>query len=103
MPYMATAVTPPVLLVAGYGYRLCGELLVSAGWFSLLYCYMTAYVLLALAVVMAFSAIRKGVGDKLVESDAFGSAEYPLGMLAGGFRYAANLLVLMSLMSGSKA
>jgi len=88
-----------VLVVAGFGYELLGDLIASSALFSLLYSYLAAYLLLTLAVVLLFSAIRRGVGDKLIESDAFGSGEYPLGMLAGGFRYATILVVLMSLLN----
>lgn len=88
-----------VIAVAGLGYSFLGNLMAEMGLFSLLYCYMSAYLVIAVLVIVAFGAIRKSVGDKLVESDAFGRGEYPLGMVAGALRYAAVLVVLMSLLN----
>lgn len=82
------------VLAAGLLYRPLGQLLhETAGVFGLLGSYITAYLLVLLLVAIVFSYIRRGVGDKLIGSDVFGSGEYYLGMLSGMGRYTCILIV----------
>jgi uncharacterized membrane protein required for colicin V production len=89
-----------ILVVAGLLYEPSGRLLSElTSVFSLLSCYVTMYIALALLVVLFISMIRKSVGAKLVGSDVFGAAEYYLGMMAGAFRYACIILVGMAFLN----
>lgn len=86
-----------IVVLAGIGYQPVAQLLLSfTSVFGLLSMYVATYMALALIITIIFSIIRKQVGAKLIGSDAFGSAEYYLGMLAGLFRYACIMIVGMS-------
>jgi uncharacterized membrane protein required for colicin V production len=86
-----------IVVLAGIGYQPVAQLLLSfTSVFGLLSMYVTTYMALALIITIVFSIIRKQVGAKLIGSDAFGSAEYYLGMLAGMFRYTCIMIVGMS-------
>src|SRR5258707_14799385 len=66
-----------ILVGCSMVYQPAGDYLAqSTGIFSLLACYLLAYVGSALIILMLFSAINKGFGGKLVGSDIFGRAEY---------------------------
>jgi len=89
-----------IVVVAGFLYEPGGRFLTqSTSIFSPLSCYVAVYTAIALGIVMICSMVRKSVGDKLVGSDTFGSAEYYLGMLAGAFRYACIILVGMAFLN----
>jgi uncharacterized membrane protein required for colicin V production len=88
-----------VVVVAGFLHEPLGHFLAAMSVFSLLWCYVGVYVLLALVIKLTFSVIRRSVGNKLVEGDAFGMGEYYLGMAAGGFRYLCILLVAMAFLN----
>ncbi len=89
-----------IVVVAGFLYEPGGRFLAqTTSVFSLLSCYVAVYMGLALIIVLLFSLIRRGIGSKLVGSDAFGSAEYYLGMVAGVFRYACIILVGMAFLN----
>jgi uncharacterized membrane protein required for colicin V production len=86
-----------IVVLAGIGYQPVAQLVLSfTKVFGVLSLYVTTYMGLALIITIVFSIIRKQVGAKLIGSDAFGSAEYYLGMLAGLFRYACIMIVGMS-------
>jgi uncharacterized membrane protein required for colicin V production len=88
-----------VVLVAGYFYEPIGSFLSASTVFSLLFCYLVAYALLALTVILFYRLLRRSVGEKLIGSDAFGSGEYYLGMAGGFFRYFAVLVVILALVN----
>ncbi len=88
-----------IVVIAGMAYEPLGMFLAQTGLFSLLFSYVAVYVLLALAIKIFFSWLRRAVGEKLVQADVFGSGEYYCGMLAGAFRYALILLVTLSLLN----
>src|SRR5678816_3221218 len=86
-----------IVVLAGIGYQPVAHLLLSfTSVFGLLSMYVATYMALALIITIIFSIIRKQVGAKLIGSDAFGSAEYYLGMIAGLFRYSCLLIVGLS-------
>ena len=88
------------VVAAGFLYQPLGQLISqSTSVLSTLACYVTTYLTLVLLIAIVFSFIRKGAGDKLIGSDAFGSAEYYLGMLSGSFRYACILLVAFAFLN----
>src|SRR5687767_9177690 len=76
-----------VLVAVAFLQRPMGEMMASSTMFSLLSCYIFVYTMIVVVLKVIFGFLRKQIGDKLVSSDFFGSAEYYLGMLAGAFRY----------------
>ena len=89
-----------IVIVAGLFYRPFSLIIrqnTSTG-FDPLWANVTAYVIIMLGILLVFTWIKKAIGDKLVGSDIFGSAEYYLGMLGGMIRFACMLLVLLALM-----
>jgi len=88
------------VLMAGLLYEpIAGFILEVTSIFSPLACHVVTYLMLVIAIAIGFSYIRRGVGEKLVGSDAFGSSEYYLGMLAGTFRYACIIIVSMAFLN----
>jgi len=127
LPFNGFDVVLVAILAAGvyYGRRkgMSGELLGMAKWlaiifgcaalympigayfadgsslFSTLSCYLLAYVGLALVILLIFAGISRGLGGKLLGSDAFGGAEYYLGIGAGVVRCACILLAGLALLN----
>jgi hypothetical protein len=67
--------------------------------FSRLSCYLMAYVGAALVILMLFAGIKRAMGEKMVGSSVFGSAEYYLGMGSGLVRFACILLAALALLN----
>ncbi len=67
--------------------------------FGRLSCYVLAYVGGAVLVVLLFAGIKRLLGGKLVGSDAFGRAEYYLGMGSGVVRLSCILLAALALLN----
>ena len=88
-----------IVLVAGLLYEPGGRWLAELSVFSLLFSYVFAYVFIAILIFATFALIRNKVGDKLIGSDVFGSAEYYLGMVAGCYRYVCVMLVVMAFLN----
>jgi len=88
-----------IVLVAGLLYEPSGRWLAQMSVFSLLASYVSAYIFIALVIFSTFALIRNKVGDKLIGSDVFGSAEYYLGMVAGAYRYMCVMLVAMAFLN----
>ena len=88
-----------IVLVAGLLYEPGGRWLSELSVFSLLSSYVFAYILIAVFIFATFALIRNRVGDKLIGSDVFGSSEYYLGMVAGGYRYVCVMLVAMAFLN----
>lgn len=85
-----------ILVAAAFLMRPAGQMLADASVFSLLSCYIFIYTFIVIGLKLFFGFIRKHVGDKLVSSDFFGSAEYYLGMVAGAFRYLCVIIVALA-------
>lgn len=71
----------------------------STTLFSLLSCYLMAYIAAALVIMALFALIKKWLGGKLLGSDWFGRSEYYLGMGSGLIRFSCALLVCMALLN----
>jgi uncharacterized membrane protein required for colicin V production len=67
--------------------------------FGRLTCYLMAYVVGALLVVLLFAWIRRLLSGKLLGSDVFGRAEYYLGMGAGLVRFTCITLTALALLN----
>ncbi len=89
-----------LLVACALAYDPLGRLFAqSSRVLSLLTCYIMAYIAVALVVLIGFALVRRGLGGKLVGSDIFGKAEYPLGMVSGLIRAACMLLMAMALLN----
>lgn len=71
----------------------------SSSVFSLLSCYLMAYITAGMVIHGLFILFKKLVGGKLLGSDFFGAAEYYLGMGSGLVRFTCILLVGMALLN----
>ncbi len=80
-------------------YRPVGALVGSTGFFDTVSAYMLAYLGAALTILLFFSLVQRSVGPKLAGSDAFGRAEYYLGMGSGLVRYGCILLIGLALLN----
>ncbi|MCX6930155.1 MAG: hypothetical protein NT154_44130, partial [Verrucomicrobia bacterium] len=81
-------------------YQLGGELLAQlTTMFSRLTCYVAAYVVVGLSVLLLFAGLKRAFGGKLLGSDIFGRAEYYLGMGSGLVRFTCILLTLLALLN----
>ena len=87
-----------IVVAAGFLYAMAGDLLVQTK-LPHLWANMSGYVLVMIAVSILFGFIKKSAGNKLVDSDFFGSWEYRLGGLAGVIRYLCIWIALLSLLS----
>ncbi|HXT12430.1 MAG TPA: CvpA family protein [Candidatus Angelobacter sp.] len=88
-----------IIVVAGVGYQIVGDVLSDNSIFSRLSAYLMAYIVIALGITVAFLAIKKLAKGKLVGSDAFGGMEYYLGMLAGLVRYACIIIFALAFLN----
>lgn len=87
-----------IVVAAGFLYGMVGDLLVKTK-LPHLWANMSGYVLVMIAVSILFGFIKKSAGNKLVDSDFFGSWEYRLGMAAGAIRCLCMWIAVLSLMS----
>ncbi len=87
-----------IVVVAALGYKHLGDLLSDYTHMGPLAAYITCYVGIAVVIKLIFSAIKRAVGEKLVQADTFGGMEYYLGMVAGCIRFGCVLLVGVSLL-----
>jgi uncharacterized membrane protein required for colicin V production len=86
-----------IIIVCALIYEPLGKLFVSQ--FTLLSCYIMAYLTVGLAVLIAFAGIKRALGGKLLGSDLFGKAEYYLGMGSGMVRFTCMLLAALALLN----
>ncbi len=81
-------------------YEPAGELLMqSTTIFGRLSCYLVAYVVVALVILVAFAGIKRLLGGKLLGSDIFGRSEYYLGMGSGVVRFYCMLIAALALLN----
>jgi uncharacterized membrane protein required for colicin V production len=88
-----------IVLVSAALYQPLGDRLVASTPLSHLTCYVIAYIALAILVAVAFLLFKRLFHGKLLGSDAFGRAEYYLGMAAGMTRFGCALLAGLALLN----
>ena len=88
-----------VIFVAANVYQPVGEVLAESTVFNDFFCYLAVYLLTIVFFVAVFSYLRPRLGEKIVSADFFGTGEFYLGMVAGAFRYACIILVLLALLN----
>lgn len=81
-----------IIAAGAFLYQPLGDAIVTAANLSRLASNVSAYALIAILVKLAFTALKRAVGEKLVQADTFGNFEYYLGMLAGAIRFSCILL-----------
>jgi hypothetical protein len=91
-----------IVAICTFAYLPFGDFLADMMPMSHLFCYITAYITLAMLVKISFSLIKKGLGGKMLGSDLFGRAEFYLGTLAGVVRFACILLAAIALLNARK-
>ena len=64
--------------------------------------YVTAYLLVAIAIKSVFYMIKRLSGEKLMSAAIFGNFEYYLGMLAGMVRFACITLFVLALLNAKQ-
>ena len=91
-----------VFLVFGcaFGYGFVSELITStSSIFSIFSANLLSYVAVALVVFGLFAFLKKAAGGKLIGSDAFGSGEFYLGMIAGMVKYTCITFAALALLN----
>jgi uncharacterized membrane protein required for colicin V production len=89
-----------IIVCCSVAYRPLGQFLSeSSRVFSLLNCYIIAYITLVLLFVTAFALLKRSIGGKLLGSDIFGVSEYYLGMCAGLVRFSCILVAGLALLN----
>jgi uncharacterized membrane protein required for colicin V production len=89
-----------VVVCAAMIYRPLGQMFAgSTTVFSMLSCYVMAYVTAVLVVFVVFAGVKRAFGGKLLGSDIFGQAEYYLGMGSGLVRFGCILLAALALLN----
>src|SRR6266480_562372 len=88
-----------VVFIAANIYQPVGQVLAETTVFNDFFCYLAVYLLTIAFFVAIFSYLRPRLGEKIVSADFFGTGEFYLGMVAGAFRYACIILVLLALLN----
>ncbi len=88
-----------IVVVGGMVYRPVGTFVASYTQLPAAAAYVAAYILVIITIRTFFGWIKRAAGEKLVGSDAFGSSEYYLGMMAGTLRFVCYLIVGMALLN----
>jgi uncharacterized membrane protein required for colicin V production len=88
-----------VVIVCSIAYQPLGAWLAGVSLLNLLSSYVAAYVMAGLGVSIAFVLFKRLFHGKLIGSDAFGKAEYYLGMPAGMLRFGCVLLAGLALLN----
>jgi uncharacterized membrane protein required for colicin V production len=88
-----------LVLVAGFFYPAVAGILAGSAGLDKLWSCISAYLLLAFAVIFVFSLIKRLIGHRTQENNFFGGVEYYLGMLGGMARYACILVAVLALLN----
>lgn len=85
--------------VCGFCYQPIAAEIAGGTMFNLLSASLTAYLGLALVITIIFALLSRQLGGKIVGSDAFGGAEYYLGIVSGTIRFACMLIFGLALLN----
>jgi len=88
-----------IVTVAGLLYEPFGSFIHHHTFFSALWSYITAYLLIATGIHLIYFCLKQVLGPKLGEKNLFGTSEFYLGMTAGAMRFGCMLLAGMALMN----
>jgi len=87
-----------IIFVGAMAYDPLGRLLADVSGLGATVSFVTAYLLVAGGIKIAFVVLKRMTGEKLLGSDTFGGYEYYLGMVAGGVRFLCILLFALALL-----
>jgi len=87
-----------IVVVSALYYKPVGKLMAGSTDLSLLVAYLCSYLALVVLIALAFSSVKRLLGEKLVGSDVFGRGEFYLGMGAGAVRFSCVLLATLALL-----
>jgi uncharacterized membrane protein required for colicin V production len=88
-----------LVIACGFLYQPVGDMMPHSAVFGRLGAYVTAYVSIAIIVLSVFAILKRAMGGKLIGSDKFGNAEYPLGMASGMIRFACMIIAALALLN----
>lgn len=89
-----------IVIVGGLFYRPLGQLLFAQiPVLNRTIAFVLAYVAIGLCLHLVMSFFKRGVGEKLVQSEVFGDLEYYLGIMAGVVRFSCVLLAVLALLN----
>ena len=91
-----------MVFCAAHGYKPIGDKLADFVEIPVLIAYITCYLFIVVVISSIFATIKRKMGEKVFESDLFGRAEYPLGMLAGAVRYGCMILAFLAVLNTFK-
>ena len=85
-----------IVVGGAYLYKFLSPVIRKTANLDLFTSNVLSYVFVAVAIKLLFTFLKRGVGEKLVQSDTFGRMEYYLGMMAGATRFFAILLFCLN-------
>ena len=105
---LPTAQWLTMIFVGAFGYKPLGDIFIQQGIVKALFgktigeetiTYSCSYVMVAVAVFIVFSFVKRRLKPKLEGSNAFGSSEYYFGMASGGLRYFCMVVFALALLN----
>ena len=91
-----------VVIGGAFLYDPIGRQFMQITGLGLLASYLVAYIGFAALVSLIFYLFRRGMGEKIVSSEAFGRLEYYLGMLAGALRFTCIILFGLAILNARR-
>ena len=91
-----------IVVVAAMASGPFGKMLAEFSGLSPVFTYITAYLLVAIALKLVFVVVRRMAGEKLVSGEMFGRFEYYLGMVAGLIRFGCMIIFFLALMNAKQ-
>ena len=87
-----------IIIGAALAYPGIGGLLINFAKFPPLLGNVVAYIVAAATIVFLFKNLKRGLGEKLLQGDAFGRFEFYLGMVAGMIRFFCIALFILAIL-----
>ena len=89
-----------LIITAGLVYPLLAQFYnTTCGFTSKLWSAICAYLTIAIVILIIFSLIKKALQPRLTGSNAFGNAEYYLGIPSGIIRYSCIIIFVLALIN----
>ncbi|HEY5344952.1 MAG TPA: CvpA family protein [Verrucomicrobiae bacterium] len=97
-----------IVIAGAFGYKPLGDLFIQSGIVKSLFgktvgeetlTYISSYLIIAGAVFIIHSFIRRRLKPKLEGSNAFGSSEYYFGMVSGAVRYFCIVIFALAMLN----
>jgi uncharacterized membrane protein required for colicin V production len=85
--------------VCGFCYQPIATEISGGSMFNLFSASLASYLGLALIITIFFALVGRSLGGKIIGSDAFGGAEYYLGIFSGIVRFACMLIFGLALLN----